>query len=102
MLTQPVSPAAPRTPAVCPYLVRVVTDRLWTTPCSVYCHRPDGLTRLAGRQTVDAVCATHAHLLCPGYLADWADQQLARRPLDGPRAPGTPRAQDQPDMPRRR
>jgi len=101
MPIQPASSAAPRTPAVCPYLIHGVTGRLWTTPRDVYCRRPDGPIRLAGRQTLDGVCATHAHRLCPGYLAGWADQ-LARRPLDGPRAPGTPRAQDQPDMPRRR
>ena len=99
---QPVSPEAPTTPAICPYLFHVVADRLWTTPRSVYCRRPDGRTRLPGRATVDTVCATHAHLLCPGYLAGWADEQLARQPRGSPRAPGTQRAQEDPDTPRRR
>ena len=94
MPTQTVSREASMTPTVCPYLVHVMADRLWMTPRSVYCRRPDGRIRLPGRETVDCICATHAHLLCPGYLAGWVDEELARQPRDWPLVPGTPGALD--------
>jgi hypothetical protein len=82
MPTLTVPREAPTTPAVCPFLAPVVADGLWVTPRSAYCRRPDGRVRLPGRGTVDCVCATHAHLLCPAYLAGCAHQELARRPRD--------------------
>jgi len=93
---------APTTPEACPFLVHVVADRLWLTPRSVYCRRPDGRIRLPGWETIDCVCATHAHLLCPGYLAGWAHQELMRRPRDWPLSSDTPGAASEPDTPRRR
>ena len=84
MPSQTVPREAPTTPEVCPFLAPIVADRLWLTPRSVYCRRPDGRVRLPGRETVDCVCVTHAHLLCPAYLAGCAHQELARRRRDWP------------------
>jgi len=69
MPTLTVPREAPATPAVCPFLASVVADRLWPMPRRAYCRRPNGRVRLPGREMADCVCATHAHLLCPAYLA---------------------------------
>ena len=89
MPTRTVPREAPTTPEVCPFLVPVVAGRLRLTTRSVYCRRPDGRLGLPGRSTVDYVCATHAHLLCPGYLAGCAHQETARGSRDWP-LPGDP------------
>jgi hypothetical protein len=57
------------TPAeACPRLVPVMADRLWLYPTAVYCRRADGRVRVPGASTLDCVCLTAAHFVCPGYL----------------------------------
>jgi hypothetical protein len=84
MPTRTVPREAPTTSEVCPFLVPVVAGRLWLTPRSVYCRRRDGRLGLPERAAGDYVCATHAHLLCPGYLAGYAHQETARGSRDWP------------------
>lgn len=54
-------------PAVCPYLVDVVADRLWVYPVAVYCHSRDRV-RVPGRATLAETCTTAAYRDCPGFL----------------------------------
>lgn len=55
--------------AVCPFLVPVTVDWLWLSPVAGYCRQGGGRVRVPARQTVARVCATPAHVACPGYRA---------------------------------
>lgn len=62
--------ATPSRPAdECPYLFPVMADRLWLEPRGAYCRRPGSPVRAPAPTTLACICATAAHLVCPGYLA---------------------------------
>lgn len=67
-------------PEECPFLVPVTADRLWLHPVSVYCRRPEGRPRVPAPTSLACVCMTHAHLVCPGYLAGLHGSASASRP----------------------
>lgn len=52
---------------VCPFLVPVVADRLWTVRTPVYCRRPDASVRAPARRTLVDVCLTPSYRSCEGY-----------------------------------
>jgi hypothetical protein len=51
----------------CPFLMPVTADVLWMYPTPGYCRRPDGPVRVPARETLVRVCATPAHVGCPGF-----------------------------------
>lgn len=61
--------------AACPFLVPVMADRIWLSPTSAYCRRPEGRVRVPARCTVDCICLTAAHLVCDGYVQHRASER---------------------------
>jgi hypothetical protein len=53
----------------CPFLLPAIADRPWRDPTRLYCRRADGRVRVPAQTTVACICATAAHLVCPGFLA---------------------------------
>lgn len=52
---------------VCPFLVPVVSDRLWMVSTGLYCRRPEGRVHVPARRTLADVCLTPSYRACGGY-----------------------------------
>lgn len=74
--------ARPREAEECPFLVPVTADWIWQRPVGAYCRRPGRRVHVPAQATLTSLCATAAHLACPGYLAE-----MGRRAPDAEPAP---------------
>lgn len=72
-----VGPMIEREEGCCPFLVPVVTDRLWMYPTAAYCHRPGARVRVPGARTLENVCDALHYRDCPGYQGSRAPESPA-------------------------